>query len=251
MMKTQALQNLQILVISMADQHERRAHAKKELDELGVPWKFIDAIIGRNLPGFPKDYDREKRLKLFGFDMSLGEISCTLSHRLAWQECVSSNQMTLVLEDDFHLKPEFSTALELALSITDDWDLFRLHSGSFHEVQVIRQMGEFQLIENLKDPGSAAAFLIKPSAAKILLNHAQKVFMPADDTIERPWLHGLRILGLIPYPVSVDWTPSTTTDRSKPRLPLVNRIIREINRLPIGIQRSWYRQKRRWFYKNN
>jgi glycosyl transferase family 25 len=251
MMKNPAAPNLQILVISMADQLERRAHAQKELDELGIPWKFIDAIIGKNLPGFPKDYDREKRLKLFGFDMSLGEISCTLSHRLAWQECVSSNQITLVLEDDFHLKPEFSKALKLALSIQDEWDLFRLHSGSFHEVQVVRHMDEFQLIENLKDPGSAAAFLIKPSSAKVLLAHAQKVFMPADDTIERPWLHGLRILAFIPYPVSVDWTPTTTTDRSKPRLSLLTRIIREFNRLPIGIRRSWYRQKRRWFYKNN
>lgn len=249
-MKTHTQHNLQIVVISMADQLERRAHAKNELDKLGIPWKFIDAIIGRNLPGFPNDYDRMRRLKLFGFDMSLGEISCTMSHRLAWQECVASNQMTLVLEDDFHLKPEFPKALELALSIADEWDLFRLHSGSFHEVQVIREIGEFQLIENLKDPGSAAAFLIKPNAAKILLKHAQKVFMPADDTIERPWLHGLRILALIPYPVSVDWTPTTTTDRSKPQLSILTRIIREINRLPIGLRRSWYRQKRRWFYKN-
>ena len=77
-----------ILVISLQDAAERRAAVSRQLDALGLPFEFRDAIDGRS--GLPAAYesqlDRPGTEAHFGRQMSDGEYACALSHLAAYRE---------------------------------------------------------------------------------------------------------------------------------------------------------------------
>jgi GR25 family glycosyltransferase involved in LPS biosynthesis len=100
------------------------------------------------------------------------------------------------------------------------------------------------VFENLDDPGSAAAFLIKPGAARVLLERSTPFFMMNDDFVEARFLHRQRILALKPYPFLAGWGDTTIRDRGKIKLNLPTRLRREVYRAPLGVQRFIFQLKR-------
>lgn len=240
--------NLSILVISLLGDDVRRAHMSKQLDGLGVKWEFVDGVVGKNLTKYPAEYQSQKRINHYCFDMSAGEIGCFLSHRKVWQECVRRNEICMVLEDDVELLPHFMQNLQTVLSIQNEWDIFRLHSGGYRAPVLREVVNSLQILENLIDPGSAAAFLIKPEAALKLLEFSSKFYMAVDDFIESRWLHNLCILASDPYLIKAGiWDAtsySTINDRSSPKLSISQKIVRELVRIPTGLHRwRWRRQR--------
>lgn len=247
--KTLASQ-IKILVISIKGQDDRRSYISKTLNNLGLNWEFIDAVIGKNLKHYPAEYDVKKRLKHFGFHISNGLLGCFLSHRKAWQKCIELNQICIILEDDAKLMPHFTQAIDIAIQIQDHWDLFRLNAVYEKDHLKIGAIDHYQIIENLKDPSSAAGFIVKPSAARKLLMHSEHFYIPNDDFIESRHIHGLRILALKPDPVSIAHElPSTIQDRFKPKLPLIKRIQKELYKMKNGWARAYWRLQRRISYK--
>lgn len=247
---TNVASEIKVFVISLKDQGDRRSYISKTLNNLGLNWEFIDAVIGKDLRNYPTEYNVKKRLNHFGFHISNGLLGCFLSHRIAWQKCVDLNQICLILEDDAKPNNEFIEALQIALSIQNNWDLFRLHGIYEKKFLNLAQIGQFQIIENLKDPSSAAAFLIKPQAAKQLLLHSNSFYIPNDDFMECCYLHKQRILAIKPYPVEIAHElPTTITDRYKPKLSIKKRLIKEMFKTMHGINKSLWRLKRRLFYK--
>lgn len=241
---------IKILVISIQGQDDRRSYISKTLTDLGLDWEFIDAVIGKNFTHYPAEYDVVKRLKHFGFHISNGLLGCFLSHRKAWHRCVELNQICLILEDDAKPTDTFIEALHTALKIQKHWDLFRLHGIYNKKCLNLAKVGQFQIVENLKDPSSAAAFLIKPEAAKQLLFHSNSFYIPNDDFIECCYLHKLKILAIKPYPVEIEHElPTTITDRNKPKLPTIKRLLKEIYKTKHGMNKSLWRLKRVLFYK--
>jgi glycosyl transferase family 25 len=241
---------LKTLVISIKGQEDRRSYISKTLNNLGLNWEFIDAVIGKNLNGFPNEYNASKRLDYFGYHISQGLLGCFLSHRKAWERCIELNQTCLILEDDAKPLPEFMEALQTALDIEDHWDLFRLHGIYEKKYLSLGHIGSFEIIENLKDPSSAAAFIVKPSAAKALLKHSQSFYMANDDFIECRYLHQLSILAIKPYPVNIEHAlPTTITDRYKPKLSLKKRLLKEMYQAKHGFKNSIWRIKRRFLHQ--
>lgn len=241
---------IKILVISIKGQEDRRSYISQTLNGLGLDWEYIDAVVGKNLNGFPAEYDAQKRLDYFGYHISQGLLGCFLSHRKAWERCIELNQTCLILEDDAKPQPEFMDALQTALNIQDHWDLFRLHGIYEKKYLSLGHIGSFEIIENLKDPSSAAAFIVKPEAAKALLKYSQSFYMANDDFIECRYLHQLRILAIKPYPVNIEHAlPTTITDRYKPKLSLNKRLLKELYQAKHGFKNSIWRIKRRIFCK--
>ncbi len=234
----------------MPDQMDRRAYISDSLKKINYEWEFIDAIVGKNLKQYPPEYNYQKRLKHFGFHISDGLLGCFLSHRKAWKRCTELNQMCIVLEDDAKIMSHFEGAIKTAIEIESHWDLFRLNAVYEKDHLKLGSIGGYEIIENLKDPSSAAGFIIKPDAARQLLKYSESFYIPNDDFIESRHIHHLRILALKPDPVNIAHElPSTIQDRFKPKLSFIKRILKEIYKTKDGWARAYWRITRRLAYK--
>ena len=92
-----------ILVVSLADAVERRRKISAQLDALGLPFAFLDAVDGRDAlaPRFEAQIDRRGTLAKLRHPLSDLEYACALSHQLAYQEIVDKGWPgAIILEDD-------------------------------------------------------------------------------------------------------------------------------------------------------
>lgn len=224
--------NLQTVVISLLRSTQRREKASTELSNTSLTWSFLDAIDGSQFEHFPKEYNSSKVRRLLGFDLTNNEIGCFLSHKKAWQLCMERNQSTLVFEDDFILLPHFEKTLQFLLSEFNDWQLVRLQALADSSDEIIKTFGGFSIVKNLTDPVGATAYILKPEAAKILIEHANEIYEPLDHFLEHKIKHGIGVIAVKPYPVVISKAQSTITDRPNVRKPVqgIRKSIRSLNR---------------------
>lgn len=100
-----------IYVVSMKKDEARRKILQEAFDKLDIDFKFIDAVVG-------KDVSQAERGKL-NFSGTLmrkgriptdGEIGCSLSHQLIYQDMVQQeNVWSIILEDDVLVDERFKT----------------------------------------------------------------------------------------------------------------------------------------------
>jgi len=203
----------QVLVISLERSLERRKKVEEQLSKTNIKWSFLNAVDGYTLSESPTAYKKEKVKRLQGYELTPGEIGCFLSHIQAWNSCVSSEKITLVFEDDFLIGQRFELVLNDLLSIANKWDLLRLSGIYETDDTVLVDKESYSLVQNLGEPCGTAAYILNPSAAQVLLNHAADIYEPVDHYLEHFKKHGLRCLAAKPYPIELADTKSTITDR--------------------------------------
>ena len=225
--------NLQTVVISLLRSPQRREKVRSELSKIDLNWSFLDAVDGAKFQAYPTEYKSRKVKRLLGFDLTPNEIGCFLSHKKAWQICLESNQATLIFEDDFVLLPHFEKTLELLLTKFQDWQLIRLQSLAESDYDIVKKIGDISIVKNLSDPVGATAYILKPAAAKILIEHAKDIYEPLDHFLEHKKKHGVEILAVKPYPVDISKAPSTISDRPDLREHIrgLRKMIRSLNRV--------------------
>lgn len=207
------MDSVQILVISLERSVDRRERVLRELKGVSFSWKFLDAVDGFALNKFPTSYIASKVRRLQGYELTLGEIGCYLSHMNAWKQCVETNRSTLVLEDDFVLNGDLGLVLGSLVTLNQEWSLVRL--AALYEVphQAMAKIGNMEIVKNEGDPVGAAAYLIKPSAAAQLIKHSSSIYEPVDHYLEHYHKHGVEMFAVKPYPISIVGKDSTITDR--------------------------------------
>jgi glycosyl transferase, family 25 len=226
------LLNLQTLVISLIRSPQRREKVKSELSKTNLDWSFLDAVDGSQMQFPIPEYNSRKVRRLLGFDLTKNEIGCFLSHKKAWQKCLEGNQATLIFEDDFILLPHFEKSIEVLLTEFNDWQLIRLQSLANSSEVVVRTIGDISIVKNLSDEVGATAYILKPAAAKILIEHARDIYEPLDHFLEHRKKHGVEMLAVKPYPVDITKAQSTISDRPEDRKPIkgIRKKIRSLNR---------------------
>lgn len=232
--------DIQGLVISLAGSDARQKKARVELDKTNLQWRFLEAVRGSALTSVPKEYQPAKVNRLLGFELTPNELGCFLSHKKAWQECVDKNVPTIIFEDDFCLLPHFEKAIHFLINESTCWNAVRLQGLSDVPQEQIQSNGEFSLVRNIGDAVGATAYLLRPSAAQVLIDAASDIYEPLDHFLEHRQKHHLEFLAISPYPVDITGVETTIADRP--------------GRLPI---RGWGKAKRsamraldRWFSKN-
>jgi len=210
----------------------RREKAKSELAKTKLIWSFLDAVDGSQLQSPPREYQSRKVKRLLGYEMTPNEIGCFLSHKKAWQACLKTNQPTLIFEDDFILLPHFEKTLELLLSEYHDWQLIRLQGLAQTQHDIVKTIGEISIVKNHEDPLGATAYIIKPEAAKTLIDHAKDIYEPLDHFLEHKRKHGIEMLAIKPYPVDISKVQSTIADRPSDRKPIkgIRKKLRSLSR---------------------
>lgn len=203
------------LVITLHNDLARQAAMRQQLTAMGMEFRFFDAVNGRTLIEFPPQYNRKKRLRNFGFDMSPGEIGCFLSHRNIWQYAAQANKTVLVLEDDAQLAPDLVQSLDFSLRYALEWDLVRL-CGARAKPNIsfeFARQGHHVLVEELKDPCLSTGYLLRPGGARKLLQASSHFFIPVDNFMEIRHQNRLRFRSVLPYPVTTMDVTSTIGER--------------------------------------
>ena len=205
------------ILISLKRSESRRSIAVEALSQLSyLDWHILEGIDGLQLQNTPPEYHEAKVTRLLGFPLTPSEIGCFLSHRQAWVQCVEKNVPTLVLEDDFSI---LSNGYQ-------DWDIARLQGLVETSHTILHSKANYELVANHEDPLGATAYIIKPHAAKKLIQRSNEIYEPLDHFIEHKSKHQQRIVAFKPYPIKANGTISTMHDRP--------------DRYPIGgLQKKW------------
>ncbi len=196
----------------MQRSHERQARVRQILADTPLVWSFLSAVDGSTLSLPMAAYPEKKVKRLLGFGLTRGELGIFLSHRKAWQACIDANKVTLVFEDDFVLEPLFLEGLDCLLARYTDWQMARLQGLSSVDYSIRYQDTALAIVENHSDAVGLTAYLVKPDAAQQLLDHSQDLFEPVDHFVEHRRKHGVVMLSILPYTVSITHEP-TTIDR--------------------------------------
>ena len=205
-----------------------------------LEWQFLDAVDGSQLDLRSVAYQGAKVQRLLGFELTAREIGCYLSHMKAWEKCVENNRPTLIFEDDFVVQPHLEQVLDLLLQEPCDWDIVRLQALCDSPHVLVKDAGNFQLVKNDSDPLGATAYLVNPRSARQLLARSADIFEPLDHYIEHHEKHGLTMLAVKPYPITVvDETRATSTISDRPERGSIKGMRK--------IRRSWYRWLDRTF----
>ena len=223
------------IVISLKRSEARRAAFTVLLEQSDLDWEILDAIDGLQLQSTPPEYHEEKVIRLLGFPLSASEIGCFLSHRLAWARCVERERPTLILEDDFTFTRHFHELLSKVMVSYQDWDILRLQGITETSDSTLVEHPNFRIVENHGDPLGAAAYILKPSAAKKLIQTSRDIYEPLDHFLEHRQKHGVKIIAIKPYPVIIKGESSTILDR--PERKAIHGIRKLLRSLARGVDR--------------
>lgn len=241
----------EVVVISLARAQERRSGVTRELGRHDVDFRFFDAIDGARLEAPPVQYDRARRLRRYGRDLSPGELGCFLSHRAVWHECVASQRDFLVLEDDFQVAGDLRAVLRGIAEVAEPWDFIRL-SGDRDRRRIavpIRRFSAFAVVEELSESLLTTGYLVNPRGAARLLHDSERFWMPVDNFMEMRYAHKIRSLSVLPYPIVHLPLGSTIGDRAVRDKPLGWRLQRLWFRSLHDVRRYAWAARRLWSHK--
>ncbi|QPZ89700.1 glycosyltransferase family 25 protein [Thioclava electrotropha] len=184
-----------ILVISLQDAAERRAMVSKQLEALGLSFKFFDAIDGRS--GLPAAYenqvDRPGTELYFGRPMSDGEYACALSHLAVYRKIMEENLPgAIILEDDAIIGSAFALFLkEKGYEHAPLIQLDHLNARVRRVGATSTKLESCELWHLYRNAFLTTGYAINQQAASFILEQALPLRCPAD------WPCDLRPLG--PY----------------------------------------------------
>lgn len=194
----------------------KKTRIKNALDIKNKLKEFFDVlIVPACIPGsdirLEKGYDSEFRARKLGYDLTAGELGCFQSHQNVWRNFIDSdNELCCVLEDDAVVNNNFNFAVNAATSCNDKWDICRLHCSFDYGINLtVCAAKEYSLSYNVIPPRGTTGYLMSRKAAKTLLEKSSLIREPVDHFVDNVRIHGLTVLSLRPYPVSViDSLPS-------------------------------------------
>ena len=175
-----------IYVINLDRDVERMASLAGSLEALGLPYRRIPAVLGKQVPDWEKLVDAD----LYGARNRLpmprpGEVGCYLSHLKAMEEFLRSDApWCVILEDDVEVRPACVEVLA-ALGRQDDWDLVKLFC--FHSGLPVRKRAltpNHHLVVNLTRTTSSAAYVVNRRAAETLLKSMRPISEQVDHALE-------------------------------------------------------------------
>jgi glycosyl transferase family 25 len=191
-----------VFLINLDEREDKFQSVKGRLDALGVDFERISAVRGSELTEdvIKSVYDASKNSKRYLKTLSVGEIGCYMSHRMAWQKIVDEQlDLAVVLEDDALILDGFNAFLTSVTQLVN-WDYIKLQGGrgGRKTKESLRISGESSLVRYDKTPTSCLAQAISFQGAQKLLKNSQRFYRPVDVDIQLFWEKDIDVLGLDP-----------------------------------------------------
>ncbi|MEN9852176.1 MAG: hypothetical protein RI996_119 [Candidatus Parcubacteria bacterium] len=107
-------------VINLNSETKRYQYMKEQLDAAGILFEKIEAINGREYKPTESEYTEHEAIQRNGAALSKGELGCALSHRIAYQKAIESNEeYSLILEDDVVLPNNLKEIVEREIQMNN------------------------------------------------------------------------------------------------------------------------------------
>jgi glycosyl transferase family 25 len=139
---------LQIYIISLKQDTEKREVISEILEDFGLKFTFIDAIYGNQLSEDAISLTREKSVGTIisrGYSATPGEIGCTLSHLVAYQDILDKNiDWACILEDDVILDTRFKVFI-------NTFQATGLNQASIYLLGGQNALSESRIVESIKN----------------------------------------------------------------------------------------------------
>lgn len=177
---------MQIFVISLPDAADRRAFISRQLDSLGLPYEFVDAIWGKDHYDDRSYYDREKALRIELRNMTAGEVGCALSHQKVYGLIAQRGlPYALVMEDDAVVSPDLPDVLRNLEGRIQPNDLIQLERCDVYARKGLQPLYKSYRLARptMIKYGSmcqSAGYVITKEAAEKIGHMNSPVYVPAD-----------------------------------------------------------------------
>lgn len=193
---------MKIFVISLRSSLDRRALVVKKLGERNIPFEFLDAVDGQtDQHPYLTRYDEKSFLVHRRRKASPGELGCYVSHLLAWEKCIELGEPIVVLEDDFHLTPDFEDGLSYLGQFADQVSFVRLEPLEKRMVLTSDRGSRFRLVKQLDVGMCMTGYMITPRGASKLLRHAETIRAPIDLYLKYTFDHNELVHAIVPHGV--------------------------------------------------
>ena len=218
---------MQIFVINLKEDIERRQSITKCLKELHLDFEIFNAIKGKDIdrPNNPLVYDKDECLVKHNFlsktvmrgKLSDGELGCALSHLGVYQEIVKRNLPgAIILEDDFIPSCDLNAVFSAAYKVVPQADIisgYPLGGGlrqSFFTVKQKINIKDFR-VYRLGVPGldwflnrrrrapTSACYFISSEACKRLIQLGFPVRFESDVLMGMVAFNKLKYFALTPF----------------------------------------------------
>ena len=212
---------IDIFVISLDDAAERRQSASRQLDALGFPFEFFDAVRGdealsRGYIDDSVDYDW---ILNCGRTPTTGELGCYASHRALWNKCVELGKPIFIMEDDFRLLEDFTAAVDQVEREIERYGFLRLQTETRAKHTRVGEAGAFEIRRYTYAPHSLMCYGLSPEVAARWVELTATAHEPVDIFVKKFWAHGQPLYGLYPYTVTESALSVATSIRGRREKP--------------------------------
>lgn len=207
-----------ILVINLAERADRRAAAAATLTACGAPYSFIEACDGRLIPT-PPAYDRARRLRLAGKELTQGEIGCYLSHLRAMAQMLAEGlDWAVIAEDDLVAAPDLAEVIAALAAIRHRLEIVKLECSEnrprgFRSIGPLTEGRTLARMANVTH-GAAGYFITRPAAERFI-RHSRSFFRPLDVALARSWETGIDVLAVQPWPIVQDKSMASSIEQAR------------------------------------
>ena len=203
-----------IYVISLDRAPERREHMRAQMARFGLAHEIVRAVDGREpIEGLERIYDRRRRQRTYGSDLTPAEIACCLSHLEACRRIAESEAgIGLVLEDDVVLSDAVAPVLaDLAGLAPRGFDVVRLAGLRERRGRMVRQLSDGRhLVRLAAGPCGAQAYVITAAGARKLISYCTPVTQQIDIALDETCFNRLDSYAVLPYPIRHETSIAST-----------------------------------------
>ncbi len=161
---------MNVLIINLAEATDRLSFQEKQMLRLGLDYEILRAVSTQHI-----SETTHYQLSM-GWERPLrrAELACFLSHHKAWQTILKKKQPMLILEDDALLS-RYSAILLKMLEQQTHCDLVTFEVRGRQKLVGVGQtlVEDFSLVPLYQDRTGAAAYVLWPNGAQILLDKAK------------------------------------------------------------------------------
>ncbi len=212
-------------VINIDYAKDRKKYMQEQLEKVGVPFEFIDAVIGKNLKLPHPDYDERKYRLAHGKRTSMGELGCYFSHIKALKQFLETDKdHALIMEDDIEFADGFKQILDEALVYDNHFDLLKLcdiHRGI--KLPVLTLPSKFQLSINFVRQTGSGGYLVNRKAAQMMIENLLPMWLPYDHAFDREWDFNVEALSIDPNIIMQSHIFETQIDVKSKKYPFLRR----------------------------
>lgn len=210
-------------VINLAAQTDRWQAMSAQFARMRITVARFDAVRGDRLSEeqIRALYSPPLNRRQYHCPLTVGEIGCYASHLAVWRALLDSDEpCAAVFEDDLILSDRLVAILRAVPTLPAGWEVLKLFGRTREKIAGHWPwIDGHQLIRYGRVPSYCAGYLINREGAEKLLRTRVPFGRPVDVDLRYWWENGSKILGVLPYPVSLSThsEQSTIGDRSHDR----------------------------------